>query len=266
MNEEILSLSETLKSCDNEKGYRLQYREAKEKLSDTVAKLAEKGENALDFLHPLLLKEGTWSCLFSLEILKELKSEKSIPFLIEFIKKNENKDHLWDDCEEAMFALSDIGEPAIEPLLEELNSVFEKNIYYIYLVSALTRIKSKRVYAFMNDIVKDFIGNYRKYKGWFSIECFVFEFETQGNREILPLLRKLASMKELTGHERTEIEDTIRVVDDPEGYREETEKQMKSLKPLAEAFVKKKKVGRNEPCPCGSGKKYKKCCLLKDMP
>ncbi|TIH14746.1 YchJ family protein [Marinifilum sp. JC120] len=23
---------------------------------------------------------------------------------------------------------------------------------------------------------------------------------------------------------------------------------------------KDKKVGRNEPCPCGSGKKYKKCC------
>ena len=22
------------------------------------------------------------------------------------------------------------------------------------------------------------------------------------------------------------------------------------------------KVGRNDPCPCGSGKKYKKCCLL----
>lgn len=24
--------------------------------------------------------------------------------------------------------------------------------------------------------------------------------------------------------------------------------------------VKGKKVGRNDPCPCGSGKKYKKCC------
>jgi len=23
------------------------------------------------------------------------------------------------------------------------------------------------------------------------------------------------------------------------------------------------KIGRNEPCPCGSGKKYKKCCLGK---
>ena len=24
--------------------------------------------------------------------------------------------------------------------------------------------------------------------------------------------------------------------------------------------VKGKQVGRNDPCPCGSGKKYKKCC------
>ena len=23
---------------------------------------------------------------------------------------------------------------------------------------------------------------------------------------------------------------------------------------------KKEKVGRNDPCPCGSGKKYKQCC------
>jgi hypothetical protein len=21
------------------------------------------------------------------------------------------------------------------------------------------------------------------------------------------------------------------------------------------------KIGRNDPCPCGSGRKYKKCCL-----
>jgi hypothetical protein len=27
--------------------------------------------------------------------------------------------------------------------------------------------------------------------------------------------------------------------------------------------AKSNKIGRNEPCPCGSGKKYKKCCLNK---
>jgi len=26
--------------------------------------------------------------------------------------------------------------------------------------------------------------------------------------------------------------------------------------------AKKDKVGRNDPCPCGSGKKYKKCGML----
>ncbi len=32
-----------------------------------------------------------------------------------------------------------------------------------------------------------------------------------------------------------------------------------------EPMKKKVKVGRNDPCPCGSGKKYKACCLDKDM-
>jgi preprotein translocase subunit SecA len=30
--------------------------------------------------------------------------------------------------------------------------------------------------------------------------------------------------------------------------------------PRSQAVRKDKKVGRNDPCPCGSGKKYKKCC------
>ena len=32
--------------------------------------------------------------------------------------------------------------------------------------------------------------------------------------------------------------------------------------PAATAPAAGGKVGRNDPCPCGSGKKYKKCCLL----
>lgn len=29
-------------------------------------------------------------------------------------------------------------------------------------------------------------------------------------------------------------------------------------------IMKRKAIGRNDPCPCGSGKKYKKCCLRKE--
>ncbi len=30
-----------------------------------------------------------------------------------------------------------------------------------------------------------------------------------------------------------------------------------------ERLVRRVKVGRNQPCPCGSGRKFKKCCISK---
>ena len=41
--------------------------------------------------------------------------------------------------------------------------------------------------------------------------------------------------------------------------------QEKNLADSDHSDVKMRKLGRNEPCYCGSGKKYKKCCLPKDM-
>ena len=32
------------------------------------------------------------------------------------------------------------------------------------------------------------------------------------------------------------------------------------LPPPVEPIATKPEPGRNDPCPCGSGKKYKKCC------
>ena len=41
----------------------------------------------------------------------------------------------------------------------------------------------------------------------------------------------------------------------------EPESPVRSMEPSAQPFVRSgRKVGRNEPCPCGSGKKYKRCC------
>lgn len=42
------------------------------------------------------------------------------------------------------------------------------------------------------------------------------------------------------------------------------EEDLKAQKEDAEKeALKNKKIGRNDPCPCGSGKKYKNCCLNK---
>ena len=36
--------------------------------------------------------------------------------------------------------------------------------------------------------------------------------------------------------------------------------EMDHLDGIAEKFSQDDKIGRNDPCKCGSGKKYKKCC------
>lgn len=41
---------------------------------------------------------------------------------------------------------------------------------------------------------------------------------------------------------------------------EERRKELFLQQRKSNTVVKEKKVGRNEPCPCGSGRKYKQCC------
>lgn len=41
---------------------------------------------------------------------------------------------------------------------------------------------------------------------------------------------------------------------------EERRKELYKEQKASGTIVKEKKIGRNEPCPCGSGKKYKYCC------
>ncbi|MGI5950140.1 preprotein translocase subunit SecA, partial [Peptoniphilus sp.] len=62
-------------------------------------------------------------------------------------------------------------------------------------------------------------------------------------------------------------EDTVKMlyhVVNPEVQRKRVAKEVDTVNPddgKQKPYVrKKKKVGRNDPCPCGSGKKYKNCC------
>ncbi len=43
-------------------------------------------------------------------------------------------------------------------------------------------------------------------------------------------------------------------------FDEDTKKAIYKDQKASGTVRKEKKVGRNDPCPCGSGKKYKKCC------
>ena len=40
----------------------------------------------------------------------------------------------------------------------------------------------------------------------------------------------------------------------------ERRKELYKEQKISTTIVKDKKIGRNDPCPCNSGKKYKQCC------
>lgn len=259
-NKGIQFLIEELKSYDNEEGYKLSYQEVKKKLDNTIRNLVTCGEECVEYLHQLLPHEETWSCLFALEILKEIKSEKSIPWLIDFIKRNENGDW-WESCEEAMYALSNIGDSAVEPLLATVRLGFENENFFTFLVEALTSIKNEKVYSFMTEVTEKFLKNHEKYRDWFNIGLFTYEFDKQEKKEVIPLLKKLLEIKNMDDFDRYEIEDTIKIIEDPVKFKKEMDERLGLFKPVLKGEMKN--IGRNDPCPCGSGKKYKKCCLRK---
>ena len=76
--------------------------------------------------------------------------------------------------------------------------------------------------------------------------------------------------------EKTYIDDTIAEMEWWACFKKESMEELpkKDFKELFQKFreaekaqsqiseQKKQKTGRNDPCPCGSGKKYKKCCYL----
>jgi hypothetical protein len=256
---EICSLIEELEQFDNPAGYMMKYEEVKKRLDPAMQKIIQFGEDSLDHLHALLLHEETWSCLFALQILGEIRSVKSVPYLVSFIRRNEKGDY-WEGCEDAMLALRAIGEPAVEQLLRELKSDFEKKNHFAFLVGSLTGIEDERVFSWMIQTVQDYINNPEKYAGWFDIQSFTFDFDVHGKKEALPLLYKLLEM-ELPEMEKREIRDTIRAIEEPEKFQEELKNYAKLLK----VEIGTKKISGNDPCPCGSGKKYKKCCWLKEI-
>jgi|GEM_PF-1005010 len=215
---EVIKNIEFLKSVDEEKFYEMEEEEVRKYIGESYNELVKLGSRATEELGKLLEDKSTWSCYFALKIMREVKDPESIPYLINFLR---NDSDYWEVSEEAMFALAEIGKPSIPLLMKEVKKEFEDKIYNFYMVGALTRIAEPEVYDFMIETTKDFLQNPEKYAGWFHIDHFTFNFEEQGRKDALPLLKQLLKSKTVTDMEQREILDTVRMLEDPEGYKRE---------------------------------------------
>jgi hypothetical protein len=215
-----------LKSMDTEEFLNKDEDDVRRYAQETLQVLIESGNHATTELIQLLQTEFTWSCFFALTIFRETKDAAAVPAIIAFLKR-ETDDSLAN--EEAMFALQDIGDASIVPLIEDLEEAFDNKQYNTYLVGALTGIIGPEPYDFMVKITKDFIGKPWRYKGWFQIEDFTYNFFKQERQDAIPLLRQVLDMKIITGTEKQELLETIRALEDPEGYEKEIEKTANEL-------------------------------------
>jgi uncharacterized protein YecA (UPF0149 family) len=77
------------------------------------------------------------------------------------------------------------------------------------------------------------------------------------DRGMLSLEESLYATCVITGNELPEMEQWKKEIE-----REHSRTTSRQIPTMinTQPYVREVKVDRNDPCPCGSGKKYKKCC------
>ncbi len=127
--------------------------------------------------------------------------------------------------------------------------------YACYTMQEVDYIVSTHHPEGREDVDRDSALQWAEQADWLGLQ--IVDTEAGGEDDDEGVVEFIASFtlqgKPQTHHERS----NFKKVDGKWFY---VDGEMTKRKPIVR---EDKKVGRNEPCPCGSGKKYKKCCALK---
>lgn len=125
-----------------------------------------------------------------------------------------------------------------------------KSRYAAYTVGAIDYIMETHDPATREGISKEETEEWAKSSEWLGLEILSTVAGTEEDEQ--GIVEFKATFKE-DGEEQVHHEKSAFVKKDGKWYYH-------GWLPLQGTIVKEKKIGRNDPCPCGSGKKYKKCC------
>ena len=159
----------------------------------------------------------------------------------------QSPDALVEELDQAALAVYDAKDAALgDELMRELERVMMLRVvdeYWMDHIDAMEELKKGiqlRAYAQTNPV-----DAYKK-EGFEMFEAMIQAIQEETIRRII-----LARVQ--TNEVRRE---RVAKVTGESGGSEEPQKKAPVRKSI--------KIGPNDPCPCGSGKKYKKCCYLKD--
>jgi hypothetical protein len=196
---------------------------------------------------------GGWPPVHAVDLLVDLRAESAIGPMLGVLRQGDLDEIL---SSRVAVRLPNLGAAALEPLLAELGSTTDadRRLALCEMLSLLG-VRDERVW---NAISADFdaapvaragfLARYGDLRGAPLIEEAIYRSEPV-DRSALYDLNDLIEMYSLLAGPLP-----ARIVEHVEGV-------LALLNVPEEAPIIASKVGRNDPCPCGSGKKYKRCCL-----
>ncbi len=205
-------------------------------------------------------------------------SESLVDPIIELFKSDQDGDFLLEQC---MYLVSRCCAEFGEPVIEKFFSAFENYKYdgssnsVLFLHECLHYVNQEKYLS----RVLALLDNDYYWKD--ALICTLGEIKFMGISPKLHEIKKLYStslQKNDAKYLLGEIDEAIKLNennDEPNGSYLEERKPWRQHYNHLETVIekhrlentkleipKKKKLGRNDSCHCGSGKKYKKCCLI----
>ena len=208
-----------------------------------------------------------WASLHAWRTLGQLKAVKAIEPLLTLFDKRRDDDWVYEELPE-VFAMH--GAVAIEPLENYLADSAHNEWSHVAVINALRKIAEQNPEEQPRcvDIFAERLNSYAVNTDIFNtflIDALVGLEDV----EHIDLIEKAFAADAVDCAVRGDFED----VQIDLGLLEERitpkrnyllEQMMQYSGSVSKTIVKENKIGRNDPCPCGSGKKYKKCCLNKE--
>ena len=243
-------------------------------------------DDAISYLQGILQNEkywyqggpgDAWAPIHAIHILPLIKTKDAFELLLDIMK--DESDALGDWITESTPTLiAAFGENAIERLKEYiLDETFD--IYVRGSVATALNVIAHQ-YPDKKDDIKSFLSKLLEDISDPTLAAFfIDELLSFKDQNLLPQIH--------TAFEKGRIDTNVIGRDDVDwvfNLPEEEQSYSKFMKNPIEHFSKeninylrkisypeskihtkntKTKIGRNDPCPCGSGKKYKKCCMIK---
>ncbi|MGM0829997.1 MAG: SEC-C metal-binding domain-containing protein [Bacillota bacterium] len=197
--------------------------------------------------------------IYHVYMASEIQEESVVPQLVSLFKNEEEGDFLF---EETANSLVKIG---TDQVVREVEKIALYGNTYFYSLDVLGRIKTKeaekallRLFDQADDLTAKTIiaDNLCRHLSTDAIPKIEDLIETGYEDGLLCLEESLYVNCVMNGIQHPKLPEWRHLL-------EVMELQMLNEPPalIPQPVINDEKVGRNDPCPCGSGKKYKKCCL-----